>query len=140
METYKQLKARQAEEIRLLPIEYAFTQAKLNKILNDWHCGVADVFTIGGGSVIRKSDKGKIDSLLKRHHKEVEDCIRKDKKGNGFIYEMFLTEFRNYECAYTHDADPVLEMLGITENMFKKNDALFHGFVKACRVVMMDED
>lgn len=136
METYKELKRRQEKEFYEFPKEYALNDQRLNEILNEWGCKEEDVFTIGGGGIIRKTDAGRFAEMCERHLRELQEALKNDKTGEGFIYEAFLHELGNYEYGYTEDAEPALLALGLSEEKVQKDKALKHGFKKASKEVL----
>lgn len=95
--------------------------------------------SIFGGGYCRKSDAAKLDEMLARHRKELEDAISSDKTGKGFIFDMFLQELENHEYSYTGDVQEALDALGITPQYMEAMPQLMAGLSLACHKAMQHD-
>ena len=74
--------------------------------------------------------------MFKKQHEELQNAIREDKDGTGFIYQMFRYELANHEFGYTGDSDDALAALGYTEKQVEETPTLQRGFEKAKRNIL----
>ena len=140
METYKEMKARQLKEVNALPIAFAFDDNQLKEKLAEWDIteeeAIAGAITnIGNGGFIRTSDADLVINTFRRIGDERSAAIAADHSGDGFIYQMFLTELRNHEFSYTQDADYTLQLLNISAEDLANNAALQHGLNAAIETI-----
>ena len=140
METYKEMKARQLKEVNALPIAFAFDDNQLKEKLAEWDIteeeAIAGAITnIGNGGFIRTSDADLVINTFRRIGDERSAAIAADQSGDGFIYQMFLTELRNHEFSYTQDADYTLQLLNISAEDLTNNAALQHGLNAAIETI-----
>ncbi|MGF9891085.1 hypothetical protein ABEX78_20725 [Priestia megaterium] len=89
---------------------------------------VLDTRTYG---CIRKSDSKTLSDLLTKQFREIQDEIRKDTTGDGFIYDMFLYELGNHDYKATRDAKPAIEAAGFSFEEIEEGKILSNAFLKA---------
>ena len=97
MNAYAEMKKRHQEKVNALPIYWAFTEERFDEVLKELGLTKNDIDklcnTFGGGFCLAK-DAQMIADTLARNFKEVEDAIKADETGDGFIKDMFLYELR----------------------------------------------
>lgn len=131
---YIELRRRQQAEYNNLPIGAAFNDEQFKEMMENWGLGVGDTDKIArlvGGSFIQKKDLDHYHEVANRLINEIEEAIAADKTGDGFIYQMFLTELQDHEYSYTGDAEETLDALGYTVDDIRADARLLHGFNKA---------
>lgn len=134
MNVYKALKDAQQKRVNALPIIYAFSDKQFEEGMKKLGLNPDDtdkIYSIGAGGFIRKEDASLIDKTFREIAQEMDDAIAADKDGTGFIYDMFLYELENHEFAYTGDAEPALDALGLSVQDVMGDPALLYGFGKA---------
>ena len=133
---YLELKQRQQKEVNDFPFGFAFSNQQFKEMMEKFGLKETDtdkIYSIGAGGYIRKSDSNAFDEMFKRHRKEIEDEIEKDKKGTGFIYSMFRYELANHEYCITYDIERTLDALGLTLDEINKKENLLNGLRKALK-------
>ena len=133
---YLELKQKQQKEVNDFPFGFAFSNQQFKEMMEKFGLKETDtdkIYSIGAGGYIRKSDSDAFDEMFKRHRKEIEDEIEKDKKGTGFIYSMFSYELANHEYCITYDIEPTLDALGLTLDQINKKENLVNGLRKALK-------
>lgn len=145
METYKAMKDRHQAEVNALPLAFAFSERQYNEKLAEWNITPEEakagaIVGIGGGGFIRSCDRELVTSTFKRIREEEAAAIAEDITGDGFIYEMFLTELNNHEYSYTGDIMETLDALGITPADLDKSEALRNGLKKAVKEIAAGPD
>ena len=133
---YLELKQRQQKEVNDFPFGFAFSNQQFKEMMEKFGLKETDtdkIYSIGAGGYVRKSDSNAFDEMFKRHRKEIEDEIEKDKKGTGFIYSMFSYELANHEYCITYDIEPTLDALGLTLDEINKKENLLNGLRKALK-------
>ena len=131
---YIELVKRQQEEINALPLGFAYGDEQFKQMMGEWGLTVNDtdkIVRVAGGAFVQKKDLDLYHEVVNRHHEELEAAIVADKTGDGFIYQMFLTELQNHEYSYTGDSEETLDALGYTIDDIYGNIRLLHGFKKA---------
>ncbi|MGN0518058.1 MAG: hypothetical protein ACI4II_04980 [Acutalibacteraceae bacterium] len=142
MNKYTELKAKQQAEVNSFPMFFAFTQQSFDKGMKRLGLeptDTASVLSIGSGGYIRKSDWDSLMAMFARHKEEREQAIKEDKTGNGYIFQMFYYELKNHEFWYTGDTEDTLNSLGLTEEEINSNPALEHGYKKAIKKIIGEE-
>ena len=119
-ENYSELKARQQEEINAFPMAFAFSDNQLKEALEKLNASKSEVLSIGGGGIIRKSDKAGFSELFQRHMSEQEAKLDNDE----YLYSMFLYELANHEYCITFDLDPTLSACGITPEQVENSEVI----------------
>ena len=133
-ETYSQMSFRHQKEIDEFPIGAAFSNKQFEEMMQKWGLKATDtkeILSLGAGCYIRKSDEPAFTEMMKRHSREMEEAVKADQVGDGFIFQMFRDELNNHEYGYTGDESDTLEALGLTLEEIENNPALLAGFNKA---------
>ena len=132
---YEQLRNRQQEEFNALPLGFAFSDKQFNEMMYGWGLDpekdLDKIVRIPYGGFIQKKDVDRFHEVHNRHNREIESAIASDETGDGFIYEMFLSELRNHEYGYTGDCTDALECLGYTWDEVQQDERLKLGLEKA---------
>jgi len=116
--TYTELKARQQKEVNEFPFMFAFGQKQFNEMLEKNGVTKSDIYSIGAGGYIRKSDAKAMEEMFARHKSELAEA----RKQNKFLKQAFLREMANHEYCITYDREEVLAACGITEAEYQKNE------------------
>ena len=139
---YMELQSRQQMEFNELPLGFAFSDEQFKKMMEGWGLTIGDtdkIARVAGGAFIQKRDLDSYHEIVKRFDQELKEAIAADKTGDGFIYQMFLTELENHEYSYTGDAEDTLDALGYTIDEIYADDLLRHGFEKAIQRAAMED-
>ena len=115
--TYNELKNKQQEEANAFPFMFAFGQQQFNEMLEKNGVKTSDIYSIGAGGYIRKTDAEAMRAMFKRHKKELAEA----RKQNKFLKEAFLHEMANHEYCITCDREEVLNACGIAEAEYNNN-------------------
>lgn len=129
-ETYQELKRRQQEEINNFPFIFAFNDKQLAEGMEKIGLTIKDtdkLLSLGSGSFIKKTDRDALNELFKKHTQEMNDAIKNDTNGEGFIFNMFQYELDNHEYCITYDTYDTLSSLGLTIEEVNNNPALKKG-------------
>jgi len=146
MESYKQLKERQQQEVNNFPLSFAFGDKQFVEMMAGWgldakkDSDLAQVAPLFGGAYILKKAVPAYKDMNRRHQEELAAAIKADETGEGFIYQMFLQELKNYEFGYTGDTSDTLESLGYTAEEVAKDPRLKRGIEKAINEIHRSEE
>lgn len=142
-ETYQEMKKRQQEELKKIPIKYAFSDEQLKKGIKELGLNENDtdkIVAIGAGGFMKKEDVESYKELSKKHFKEFWTEIIKDKVGDKFIKNMFLYELNNHEYSYTNDITDTLMSLGLSDKDIRENENLRTGLLLAEKEILEAEN
>ena len=131
---YLKLKEKHQKEINDFPFGFAFSNEQFKDMMKKFGLKEKDtdkIYSIGAGGYIRKTDSEAMHNMFKKHREEIENEIKNDKDGTGFIYEMFRYELSNHEYFVTYDIEPTLDALGLTLDEINKHQNLVMGLKKA---------
>ena len=132
--SYVQMQQRHQEDYNGLPIGWAFGKKQFAEMMTDWGLTPNDtdkIVSIGCGGFLRKSDLNALNDVIARHKQEREEAIKADKRGNGFIYQMFLKELNNHEYGWTGELQDTLDALEFTMSQIREHSNLKHGLALA---------
>ena len=132
--TYRELKKRQQSEFDAFSREkmfFAFNKEQFNDGLAKLGCTASELSPIICGGFVRISDRAEYDAMSKRHFDELQEQIRNDTTGDGFIFSMFDYELSNHEFSYTGDPNDAISACGLTLEDLQNNPALVHGLNRA---------
>lgn len=107
---YQELKEKQEKEFNNLPVFFAFNNKQFTVGMGK--IGAVDtceIYSIGGGGFIKKSDSGLLSSLLTKHCEEMEAAMGVQ----GFMVDAIEYELSNHEYCITYDSQTVEEILSI---------------------------
>lgn len=141
MESYRELKERQQQEVNNFPLGFAFGNRQFEEMLKKWGLDatkgsdLAQVVSLFAGAYILKKDIPAYKAMCQRHRKELETAIAEDKTGEGFIYGMFLFELNNHEFSFTEDITDSLIALGYTAEQVDGDPRLKRGIKKAAKEI-----
>ena len=97
-------------------------------MLKNWGLTAYDtdkIISLEDGRYILKADKDRYKEMLLRHKRDIEFYIAHDKKGTGFIYDMFLYELANHNFCVTCDLTDTIEALGLSALFSRAFSALY---------------
>ena len=125
METYQELKARQAQELNdFQGIFFAFNNeqfaegmAKIGLAADDTKA----IYSLGAGGYILKTKSADWNAMFKRHAQEKKERKKEEK----YLFDSLVYELQNHEYCVTHDASDALNALGYKQEdidpvLFKK--------------------
>ena len=140
MNTYKAMIDRHQSIVNALPLAFAFSEKQYKRKLAEWNITEEEaragaVVGIGAGGFIRSTDKQLVADTFEQIQEEKRAAIAADHTGDGFIYEMFVSELFNHEYGYTGEPEETLDALGIDPEDIENNPALSHGLAKAAAYV-----
>lgn len=133
--SYTQLQKRHQKEVNEFPKFFAFSEKQFDEGMRQLGLDPSQTNMVTAfpmGCIVRDSDVPAWIQLHKRHKKEMQEAIKLDKTGDGFIYQMFMSELQNHEYSYTGDVSDTLEALNLTLDKVMKNPRLAYGLKKAC--------
>lgn len=93
------------------------------------------IYRISGGGYYRKEDAAALHEITEKNYNELQKAIQADRTGEGFIYEMFVSELYNHEYGYTGNTADTLDALGMDPEDIENSPALSHGLAKAAAYV-----
>jgi hypothetical protein len=127
---YKKLKDKHRQEFHNFPVAFAFGDEQFKKGMAD--LGLTpdqtdQVYSIGGGGFIRKSDSNNLSLMWKRHKEEMDKAMQDD----DFLCDAFVYELNNHEYEYTDDVEDAINALGFSLDDIAKDERLFNNLCKA---------
>ena len=134
MNRYAELKRRQQEEFSAFPMQFAFSKQQFAEGMAALGLTPADtdkVYPAPGGGFYRKEDGQRLQDMMDRFDRELQEAIAADATGEDFIYQMFLYELDNHEFGYTMDTEEALDALGYTAAEVLGDPRLKRGIEKA---------
>lgn len=131
MNTYKELTDKHQKEVNAFPFFFAFSNEQFKEGMEKFGLTINDtdkIYKLGytGGFYLR-TDAERLHEMFTRHDTEIENAIKADTTGEGFIFDMFDYELANHEYGYTHDSSSTLDALGLTPEDIEKDQRLQHG-------------
>lgn len=141
MDTYQEIKSRQQKEVNNFPLGAAFSKKQFSEMLVK--LGAKDkieILSVGGGVFIHVKNKERFINLFLRHAEEMDNKMKQDQNGDGFILQMFLYELRNHEYGYTMDETDTLQSLDISKKDLQENKALKNGLRLAKKAIAKEEE
>lgn len=133
-ESYKKMKREHQAEVDNFPMFFAFSNEQFDENIKKVGLTPEDtdkILSIGYGGFIRKEDREKFLNMMESHDKELQQAIKEDKTGEGFIKDMFLYELGNHEYIITGNFEDTLDAVGLTLEEVKEDEALEHGLITA---------
>ena len=131
MNKYVEMKKRHEERINALPLMFAFSDKQFKEGMERWGLTENDtdkIYKLGStGGFYQRKDSTLIFSTFEQNENEMNEAILADYDGTGFIKDMFLYELANHEYCITHDLEPTLAALNLTEDDIQNSEALMHG-------------
>lgn len=106
---YLELKQRQRDEFNSFPMAFAFSDKQLAEGLAKLGVTIDEVFSIGGGGMIRKTDSPAFNDMFSRLDAELEEALKDDE----FMIDAILYELGNHEYCITRDPSDTMDMLGL---------------------------
>ena len=127
---YDELREIHQKRVNEFPLMFAFNQEQFDNGMKNWGLDPSDtdkIYSIGGGGYIRKTDLDAYNKLWEDIRKEHNELIEKDKNGDGYIKDMFISELENHEYSYTRDISSTLDALELTYEDIRNNPTLKKG-------------
>lgn len=143
METYQEMRKRQAEELKKIPRKFAFTDEQFKKGMKELGLNEDEtdkIVNIGAGGFMKKTDVEFYKDLQRKHYKEFWEGISNDTVGDKFIKNMFLYELNNHEYGYTNDITDTLMSLGLNLKDIRENENLKTGLILAEKEIQEAEE
>lgn len=135
METYKEMRDRQKEEVENFPFIFAFCKEQLDDEMDA--IGILGrydlILYLGGGCYIEKEDREEYILMNQRHRREFYENIEQDTTGMDFCCGMFEQELNNHEYVLTWDEDETIDALGLKPEDFRKYPQLKAGLDQAVK-------
>ena len=132
---YRMLKARQQEEFNAFPKFFAFSHEQFAEGMRKLGLDPKETDKISAlgdtGGFFRKTDVPALKAMFERHHSEIKEAIEADKRGDGFIYDMFAYELANHEYCYTEDPSEALQALRLTPEDIENNPKMRRALKRA---------
>ena len=141
MNRYMELKHRQQEEFNAFPMKFAYSDKQFAEGMAALGLKPTDtnkIYKAPGGGFYRRTDSPRLQEMIDRFDRELQDAIADDKTGDGFIREMFLHELENHEYSYTLDAEEALDELGYTLEDIQADERLARGFAMARQAALKE--
>jgi len=108
---YFEMKQQHQHEVNSFPMMFAFSRDQFNEGMK--RLGVTDakkeLFSIGAGGFIRKTDSAALEELSTRHTEEMESAMA-DKQ---FMVDAIEYELGNHEYCITYDPTQTVELLNL---------------------------
>ena len=133
---YVALKQRHQQESDAFPFMFAFSEEQFTKGMESLGLSPTDtdqIYSIGMGGYIRKTDASAMNEMFARHARERQEAIDADKTGTGYIYDMFDYELANHEYEYTGDVSDTLDALGLTPEQVNADPRMVRALNRACK-------
>lgn len=130
MNKYKELKNKHQETINNFPMMFAFSKKQFAEGMEKLGLKETDtdqIYSIGYGGYMKKTDSKKFHELINKHDSEMKEAVNQDIDGTGFIFDMFYYELGNHEYCYTRDISDTLNALGYTIEEVKADKKLLKG-------------
>lgn len=145
MNSYAEMRSRHQKEMNAFPLHFAFSEKQIREEFKkmgldyDKKSDCKKVVSIGAGGFVRREDLNPFKEMIKRHEYEIAKAITEDMSGNGFIYDMFVTELENHEYSYTGDMWEAVYACGLNADDLETSPALRAGLAKACKHCMRND-
>lgn len=114
---------------------FAFNQEQLENGLKKFNIEHAEIkrrlVRIHGGGLMIKEKIEEYRDLSNSYNELIQEQIKLDTTGDGFILDMFIYELDNHEYGYTYDDSDATEALGFTYEQIEQDSALLNGLRKA---------
>lgn len=136
MNAYRVMKQAHQKEVNAFPFAFAFSEQQFEegmRMLGLDPLETDKVYKLGDtGGFYRREDAPKLHEMFDRHHREMDEAIKQDATGDGFIYDMFNYELANHEYCITYSLDDTLDALGLSHDEINNDPRLLRGLRKAC--------
>jgi hypothetical protein len=121
MESYMKRKKRKEREFEKIPLGFAFGKEQFQKMLikmglTEENCA-ANLYSIGSGGYIKKSDNHLLRAFADKNIKEEEEL----KKNEEYMYQAFSYELANHEYCVTYEVEETLDSMDLTEDEVNNN-------------------
>ncbi len=128
--TYEELREKHQAETNAFPLAAAFNDKQLEEAMKRLDVKSTDeLLHVGGGTLIRKTDRQRLHDMLDRHERELKEAMQ----DNKFLKEAFIYELGNHEYCITMDPEDTLDALNIEINEFATDKRMQRVFREAER-------
>ncbi len=127
---YSELKHKHQAEVDAFPLGFAFSDSQFAEMMAKWGLTPDDtdqIYHIGMGGYVRKSDADAMHEMFERHTAEHEAAMQDDE----YLYSMFNYELANHEYCVTYDVTDALEALDLTLEEVNANPRMAAALKKA---------
>lgn len=127
MKSYIELKKKQQEEINNFSFGFAFDNKQFKDMMNKWGLDENEtnkIVRVFSGTYILKSDKTKLDILLRKHDDELKKAMQDDE----FLQSAFEYEMSNHEYIITYNDVDVISSLGLSLKDFENDNRLLENY------------
>ena len=145
MNAYQEYTERRQAAVNALPFHWAFGKEQFNQLMKDLGLNpnkksdMAQLCSGPAGSIIFKKDLKMIREKFTELNREKAELIRQDQTGDGFIYDMFLTELKETEYGYTGEIGDALDHIGVTSAEVESDERYAHALKRACETIVNAE-
>ena len=139
MNAYIEMQNRQQNEFNAFPAMFAFNEKQFAEGMAKLGLNPEDtdkIFRGIGGMYYRKTDAPELHAMMERFDREKAEAVASDTTGEGFIFQMFLTELENHEYSYTGDPTDAVAAAGYSLNEIFEDEKLAHGLSLAMEKAM----
>lgn len=147
MNVYEAMQERHQQEYHIFSKNYcfyAYTQDQfaegMTKFGLDPEADKEKVVFVAAGCYVLADRRDELEELFARFTRERDEAIAADPDGNGFVYQMFLTELQDHEYAYTGDPEDAIEACGLTADEVMETPKLNHALERAIKHYMEAAD
>ena len=124
---YAALLALQQKEFESFPRFFAYNDAQLEEGMEKLGVKSTDELYKSSGMFYRKSDAGKLHTLMNRLDTQMKEAFKDD----TFLYDAFYYELANHEFCITYDETDALDALGLTQEEVVQDQRMGRIFLKA---------
>ena len=133
MESYKEMRERQQQEVNAFPFGFAFSDEQFDEMVKKIPLDDGDkYYSIGAGGYVRGKDIPAMEEMFKRHKQEKLSLRKSVKK----LHDGFVSELWNHEYVYSNDDETVLSIFGYTIDDLEKDAELSRIYAKAVKDYM----
>lgn len=122
---------------------FAFSKEQFNEGMKKVGLNPEDtdkILRIFGGGFVLKERVAEMEAMFDKNYQEMQEAIKADVEGTGFIYDMFLYELENHEYSYTGEVEDTLDALGFEIDEVLNNAQMSKGLCLAIETCMQNTD
>ena len=143
MESYEAMQKRHQQEVNAFPMKWAFNNRQLEQGMRELGLNPSqtnEIVGIGGGGLIRRSDRQAFIDMFKRQNAEQKAALAAQKTGDEYAYQMFLHELGNHEYVITGDLSDTLDACGLSAEQINNDPKLRRALARAIKDYMEATD
>lgn len=134
MTSYRELKEKQQQEVNDFPLMFAFGNQQFAEMLEKNNVTIKDIYSIGAGGYVKKTDAPAMNEMFARHKKELAEARKQIK----FLKEAFYHEMANHEYCITYDDEEIFSACGVTAEDYRNNEDIRKAW-KAAKAAYLQE-